>query len=178
MTRTLSKIKAQVLANKQVTPRKVEVFNTGLEKMQSRFLLVFHSHGQKTLVANKMEFCQLTLWKNIWKRKWVEVELLQLLTNHQTRKMMLEAQVVILTKILNLFLKVKVINFQALEAETKKLIPQLQLDLLLIITMLVECLTSHKNMLRKKINSQWQNKESITLRVKMIANQLQQKNGL
>lgn len=174
MTLTPSKTKAQVPANKLVTLKKVEAFNTGLAKMQSRFLLVFHSHGQKTQAENKMEFCLLMQWKNIWKRKWEE---LQLLTSHRTRKMMLEALEVILMKILNLFLKVKVINFQVLEVETKNL-TLLQLDLLLIITTLVECLISLKNMLKKKINLQWQNKESITLRVRMIPNQHLPKNGL
>jgi len=65
--------------------------------------------------------------------------------------MMLEAQVVIPMKILNPFLKVKVINFQALEAETKNL-TLLQLDQLLINIMLAECLILLKNMLKKKIN--------------------------
>jgi len=80
-------------------------------------------------------------------------------------------------KILNLFLKVKVINFQALEVETKNL-TLLQLDLLLIITTLVECRILHKNMLKKKINLQWQNKENITLWVRMTPNQHLPKNGL
>jgi hypothetical protein len=68
--------------------------------------------------------------------------------------MMLEVQEVILTKTLNLFLKAKAINFQVLEAETKKLILLPQRDPLLIIIMLVVCLILLKNMLKKKINLQ------------------------
>ena len=45
MTLILLKIKVQVRASKQVTLKKVEAFNTGLVKMLSKFLLVFHSRN-------------------------------------------------------------------------------------------------------------------------------------
>lgn len=120
MTPTPLRIKAQALANRLVTLKKEEVFNTGLVKTQSKLVLVFHSLSQSTKVKKQTECYQLTLWKNIWKRKWEE-EQLQLLTNQLIKKMTLEVQVDTLMKILNLFLKVKVINFQVLEAETKNL---------------------------------------------------------
>ena len=161
-------------ANSFQTKKVVVEFNTGLERTPLRFLLVFHRVNLGIQMTTE-ELYQLMLWKNIWKRnKWEE---LQHLTNLLTRRTISVALVATPMKISNLFLKVKVINFHLWEVEKPNQVLKLW-QLLLITTKLVECPILLKNMLKKKINLQWQSKESIILRAKMTPSQLLLRNGL